>query len=214
MVLASVRDCEGAIAAVGDTRLVVLEQPTAIALARGGWVVILDGDSPHFALDLLRIPPGVKLPGTGIARALVFASTETPPAPVPPAWYAVPPPPFAAFEDAPRGRLPVHRGQLAIVERSPELVGIAVRDFEVDVPRYWLARMLFRLALHGFRLGYVETYGGFFADDRAGTTDEVRFGVRRETVRATFDIARADALPFVEALYRAVAPDGYRERLA
>ena len=33
-------------------------------------------------------------------------------------------------------------------------------------PPWIMARMLFRLALHGFRLGRLETYGGFFYDDQ------------------------------------------------
>jgi multimeric flavodoxin WrbA len=213
MELAPVREMRGTLAAIGGTTLTVVECPEAIAPPRGGWVVVLDGESPHFALDLLRIPPGAKLPGAGIVRALVFASRETPPAAVPPAWHAAPPPPFPAFEDAPPGKLPLHDGQLAIAERSDAVVAVSVRDLEVEVPRYWLARMLFRLALHEFRLGHVETYGGWFVDDHAGATDEVRFGVHRDRHRASFDIPRRDATAFVERLYRAVAPVDYRERL-
>jgi hypothetical protein len=72
-----------------------------------------------------------------------------------------------------------------------------------EIPRHWLARLLFRLALHGFRLGRVETYGGFFAADHE---DGVTIGVP-----GTSAVARPEE---IERLYRAVAPDGYTERLS
>jgi hypothetical protein len=68
--------------------------------------------------------------------------------------------------------------------------------------------MLFRVALHRPLLGYVETYGGFFFDDRAPLH---RFGVRGG---GAIELPPPESLAFVEALYRAVAPDGYSERLA
>jgi hypothetical protein len=40
----------------------------------------------------------------------------------------------------------------------------------------------------------------------------VLFGIRAAERRVAIAIARADALAFVERLYRAVAPPGYRER--
>ena len=83
--------------------------------------------------------------------------------------------------------------------------GATARD--AQIPRYWLARMLFRVALHGYRLGYVETYEGFYWDDRDGT---VRMGVRG-VGEVQIDPARAPAV--VERIYRAVAPPGYVERL-
>ena len=92
-------------------------------------------------------------------------------------------------------------------EVDAKWVDIALRGSSARVPRYWLARMLFRIALHRPLLGYVETYGGFFFDDRAA---EVRIGLRGG---ADIALAPAEALELVEAMYRAVAPEGYRERI-
>jgi hypothetical protein len=59
-------------------------------------------------------------------------------------------------------------------------------------------------------MGYAETYGGFFVDDRG---DDVRIGVRVEGAASAASIARHEALGEIERMYRAVAPAGYRERL-
>jgi hypothetical protein len=81
------------------------------------------------------------------------------------------------------------------------------------VPKYWLARMLHRVALHGLRMGYAETYGGFFVDDRG---EHVRMGLqaRAASTVAAVTLARTAAVREIERVYRAVAPMGYRERLA
>jgi hypothetical protein len=90
--------------------------------------------------------------------------------------------------------------------------GLSLHGARVDgsarVPRYWLARTLFRIGLHRPLLGYVETYGGFFFDDREA-------GHHRIGVRGLGEIALSppESLRLVETLYRAVAPDGYSERL-
>jgi hypothetical protein len=84
-----------------------------------------------------------------------------------------------------------------------------VKGATAQSPRYWLARTLFRIALHDVRLGYVETYGGVFFDDRSG---DLAIGIRGETEAVSVTFERADALAVVEALSRAVAPAGYRER--
>ncbi|HEY6459613.1 MAG TPA: hypothetical protein VIY73_05655, partial [Polyangiaceae bacterium] len=97
---------------------------------------------------------------------------------------------------------------VAVSEAGAASVAITAGGTTATVPRYWLARMLFRVALHRPLLGYVETYGGFFFDDRAALH---RFGVRGG---GAIELAPDDSLAFVEALYRAVAPDGYSERLA
>jgi len=60
------------------------------------------------------------------------------------------------------------------------------------------------------RMGYAETYGGFFVDDRG---DDVQIGVRLESGATAVTVARSDALEVIERMYRAVAPPGYRERL-
>jgi hypothetical protein len=208
----------GPVAAIGATTLELVLRPAAIAPPRGGWVVVLDADgdaqADHAPCDLIRIPPGASLDGAGIARALVFASPDAPPDPVPPVWRATPVPPLAPFEDAAPGALPLSHGELAIAERSAALVEVSVRDLSAVVPRYWLARMLYRIALHGMRLGYLETYEGMFVDDGAGTGDVVTFGVRRGRERASVAVARGEALALLERVYRAVAPAGYTERLA
>jgi hypothetical protein len=114
---------------------------------------------------------------------------------------------MAPFEDAPRGALPLSRAGIEVTEADERSVEVAIGGRSAVVPRHWLARMLFRIALHPPVLGYVETYGGFFYDDRA--PEGVRVGLRGggEVV-----LAHAEAMGLVEALYRAVPPDGYTER--
>ena len=214
MVLASTRGAPGVLAQIGRTALSLLELPEEIAPAHGGWVVVLEADanSVHAACDLLRIPEGSALRGAGIVRALLLASTDAAPDPVPASWSSVPTAPFAAFEDASPGALPLEVATMRIEEVSPSTVAVAVGDARAEVPRYWLARMLHRIALHGLRVGYAETYGGFFIDDRG---DAVRLGLRVEGAAASeVSIARLEALETVERIYRAVAPAGYRERLS
>ena len=214
MVLASTRGAPGALAHIGRTTLSLVELPERIELPRGGWVVVLEAEAggDHAACDLLRIPEGAALDGAGIVRALLLASSEAAPDAVPASWSEVPAPPFAPFEDAAPGVLPLDVVTMRIEEVSPSLVAVAIGERRAEVPRYWLARMLYRLALHGLRVGYAETYGGFFADDRG---DDVRMGVRAEGDRPGGEvmIARAEALGAIERMYRAVAPAGYRERL-
>jgi NAD(P)H dehydrogenase (quinone) len=183
----------GPLAAIGTTTLELVIEPRELAPPRGGWVVVLDTG------DLIRIPAGARLPGAGIQRALVFTG-DAPPDPVPPSWHALPPPPFAPFEDAPPGTLPLAAGDLLIEEVSPTEVAL----LGARVPRYWLARTLFRLALHGLRLGTIETYGGLVFDDR----DDLIIRGRTQVT-----IPRGEALALIERMYRAVAPAGYTERL-
>ncbi len=211
LALSSLSGPPGILAAIGSTMLELVERPTEIAPPRGGWVVVIDGEEPHSAGDLLRIPAGTRLAGTGIARALVLSAPDASPEPVPAAWHEVPAAPFACFEDGPAGELPIVQGELRVDDRSPTSVTVQIADATAEVPRYWLARMLFRLALHGLRLAYVETYGRFFVDD-AGPG--VLFGLHSSGgPLRTVSLSRADALALIERLYRAVAPAGYRERL-
>jgi hypothetical protein len=88
---------------------------------------------------------------------------------------------------------------------------VSVRAATAVVPRHWLARMLYRIALHAPALGYVETYGGFFYDDRAARDGVVRFGVHVPPASRDVHVATADAPALVEAMYRAAAPEGYAE---
>lgn len=214
MVLASVRGEARVLATIGSTTLALVEVPETIAPPLGGWAVVLEASpgGAHAACDLYRIAPGASLDGAGIVRALVFSAETAAPDPVPPSWGASPTPPFAPWEDAAPSALPFAELGLVAAERSPSLASVTVGNITADVPRYWLARMLFRIGLHQLRLGYVETYGGFFADDRG--TGAVSFGLRIGSERGTIAIGRHEALGFVERLYRAVAPSGYVERPA
>jgi hypothetical protein len=198
-------DRPGVVAAVAGTTLEIVREPGRIAPPRGGWAFVLDGAGAYAAGDLVRIPDGGDLDATGISRALVFASPELPPDPPPPVWRAQPPPAFVPFEDAAPGALPIRVDALAIAATSDRTVEIQLGDARAEVPRYWLARMLFRVGLHGLRIGYVETYGGLYVDD----TSDLAIGLRG---RGAITIPRVEALAVIERLYRAVAPPGYTER--
>ncbi|MBX3215071.1 MAG: hypothetical protein KF850_23755 [Labilithrix sp.] len=213
MVLASLTGEPGPLATIGRTTLTLLARPGPIARARGAWLVVLEAlrDSEHAAADLYRLAPGAALDGAGIVRALLLESSAASPDPTPPAWSGVPAPSFAPHEDAPAGALPFDAPGIRVEARGPDTVTIAVGAKTSEVPRYWLARTLFRLGLHGLRLGYVETYGGFFVDDRGD--GPLRVGLRLGGTRASVLVRRDAAFALFEGLYRAVAPAGYTERL-
>jgi len=176
-----------------------------VAPEHGGFVLVLEGDAPHFPGDLLRVDAGASLALDG-ARALLVAGPMAPD-PVPASWVEVPAPPFPTAEDGPEGELPLTRDGLGITADG-EWVRIQIGQSDSRVPRYWLARFLFRVALHDYRLGYVETYGGFYYDDR--DPGVFRLGLRGgESI--TLDRSAVEAV--VEQVYRAVAPPGYVERL-
>ena len=214
MVLASVRGEPRPLAAIGSTTLALVELPGELVLLHGGWVVVLEASpgSAHAPCDLYRIAPGAALDATGIVRALVFASDSAFADPAPASWQASAAPPFAPHEDGEPGELPFSERGLEAAERGPSLAAVTVGEVTADVPRYWLARTLFRIGLHRLRLGYVETYGGFFVDDRG--EGPVSIGLRSGAERAAIAVPRSDALAFCERLYRAVAPRGYVERPA
>jgi hypothetical protein len=205
------REGEGVVARVGDAALTLVVRPGAIPAPRGAYVAVLEADegSAHGACDLVHVPPGATLDAAGIVRALVFASetraVEEPPA----SWTEVPVSPMAPFEDAPRASLPFSQRGLVVSLLDEHRVTVALGAASAEVPRHWLARMLFRVALHPPVLGYVETYGGFFYDDRA--PGAVRIGLRNGGEVA---LPHAEAMHLVEALYRAVPPEGYTERCA
>jgi len=171
---------------------------------------------PHAPCDLVRLPAGARLDGEGIRRALVFASEELEPDAAPAVWRAAPAAPFPPFEDVAAGELPYAEGGIALEPVSDAVVAVSVGGARTETPRYWLARMLYRCALHGLRLGYVETYGGVYVDDGGGG-GRVRVGIRAgaaaDGAGPGVDLARTDALRVIERLYRAVAPAGYRERI-
>jgi len=135
---------------------------------------------------------------------------------VPPSWNEVAAAPFAPYEEDEPGALPFdipgEHEPLHIEEVSPGVVAIDIGETKVEVPRYWTARMLYRVALHGLRVGYAETYGGFFIDDRDDVV--VRIGVRtgKGTEPVAVEVSRERAPETIERMYRAVAPPGYRER--
>ena len=215
MVLASVRGEARTLATIGSTSLSLLELPSAIAPPRGGWVVVLEAasDGASAPCDLYRIAPGASLEGAGIIRALLLASGSAAPDPVPVSWTATPEPPFAPREEDERsGTLPFAEHGVEVREGSPSIVAVTIGKTTAEIPRYWLARTLFRVGLHRLRLGYVETYGGLFVDERGG--GPIAIGLRSRAERETVMVERDDALTLVERLYRAVAPPGYSERPA
>lgn len=206
MLLAPLSSCRsGLVARIGDARWSVAEPP--FAPERGGYVLVLEAREPAFACDLVYVPRGATYDGEGVVRALVFESTTFDADPPPALWSEVPAPPFAPFERGAPAALPFRKGALEVHEADEREVEIRLHGLTAQVPRYWLARMLFRLALHGYALGYVETYGGFAYDDRGGV---YRLGLRGGKMMR---LARGELASVVEALYRAVAPPGYTEEL-
>ncbi|MEQ8452695.1 MAG: hypothetical protein RLO52_21130 [Sandaracinaceae bacterium] len=193
-------------ARVGDATLTWREPP--FAPPRGGYVLRPDG-------ALVYLPPGVSLDLD--APALLLASDTEAAAPPPATWDRVPEAPFPPYELADPGALPVSVGGLRAEAVDEDTVRLDLAESSAQVPRHWLARMLFRIALHtlvvdgakrplpttGF--GYVETYGGFFYDDRDGAH---RVGLRDGD---SVVIPPGDLSSTLEALYRAVAPRGYVE---
>jgi NAD(P)H dehydrogenase (quinone) len=198
----------GVLARVGETHLELLVNPSRLDAPRGGYLLVLEAirDSVHVTCDLLHVPPGGVLPTEGIVRALFFTSSSLDAAPPPGAWDAVPAPPFATFEEGTRGDLPVEVRGLSVEEATPATVRVTFEGKGGEVPRHWLARLLFRIALHGYSMGYVETYGGFYYDDRDGLH---RMGMRDA---GEIQLSREEIAAVVERLYRAVPPPGYVER--
>ncbi len=195
------------IARVGDCTLHVRVAPHTVSPANGGYIFVVDGDGAHFPGDLIYVPAGSSLDGSGLKRVVVFSSDRVAASSPPVSWTEVPGIPFDVYEDGEPGSLPFRVAELSADETSGDTVRVSVADGHADVPRYWLARLLFRTALHGFRLGYLETYGGFYYDDSdAG----IRFGVRGG---GSVSVPRDQALATTEQFYRAVAPAGYIERV-
>ncbi len=196
------------VAVIGDAVLELLVAPGLVRLPRGGYLLVLEADpaGPWFSSDLIWVPPGARVDGAGIARGLLLTATADA-SPPPSSWQGCPPPPFAVHEEEPGGSLPVRIGDLTVEPLSDELAHVRVGGVAAEVPRYWMARMLFRAALHRFRLGWLETYGGFTCDDSGRA---IRLGLRGG---GWTSIDRAAATATVDTLYRAVAPPGYVERL-
>ncbi|HWO18859.1 MAG TPA: flavodoxin family protein [Kofleriaceae bacterium] len=216
MVLAEIDGPAETIAQIGTTELMLIERRGRIAPTRGCWVVVLKADpaSVHEPGDLIRVPAGATLDARGISRALALADPYIGPDAPPPSWQALPAPPFPPYEDAPPGALPIRFGTLTVEAARSGAVAVSVDNATAAVPRYWLARMLFRAALHELRVGYIETYGGLFIDDHPQREDgAIEIGLRTESGRVAVAIPAAEAIAVIERIYRAVAPPGYRERL-
>jgi hypothetical protein len=174
-------------------------------------VLAADGAATHRACDLIHLIPGGSLDASGIERALVLESGTLAASPPPDSWRRLPDRLIAPFEDGPRHPLPFSRAGIDAVDADATDVTIRVGGASARVPRYWLARTLFRTTLHRPLLGYVETYGGFFFDDRRQASEGITLGLRASD-RIT--LPAPEALSLVEALYRAVAPEGYTEHFA
>jgi hypothetical protein len=197
------------LARISDTRWELLVDPGQIEPPRGGYLCVLDPapESDFFATDLLFIPEGASLHATGIRRALLMWSSANTAEPPPPSWDRIADAPFMPLSQGSTHSLPVALDGLRIEPLDDARVRVHLRHAVRDIPRYWLARLLFRVALHGYRLGYVETYEGFFVDDTGGN---YRVGLRGEGhVATTYDELRR----FIEHAYRAVAPASYSEEL-
>ena len=194
------------LARVGTARLDLAVSPSRIDAPRGAYVVVLshDGGAWH-ACDLIHVPAESTLDATGIERALVFHG-DAPAASPPESWERVPGAAFSPFDEAQRLPLPVMTHGITASAVDAERVSIAVGRSSAAIPRHWLTRMLFAIGLHHPSLAYVETYGGFFYDDRG---DRVVVGIHGTD--GVF-LSRKDALDAVETLYRSVAPDGYLQR--
>lgn len=198
----------GVVGRIGDTEWSLHIAPDVLAPKNGGYVAIISAvGGAHFDGDLVYIPPGARLSGEGIGRALMLSSPSELAEPPPESWRSLPPPPFAPFEENNPGALPAQFGALEFVAVDDARVVVRSESGSAEVPRYWAARTLFRWALHGLRLGYIETYGGLYCRDDEG---EFRVGVRGV---GSERIEPGRAYQRVEALYRSIAPPGYAEDL-
>lgn len=186
---------------IGGARMDLLVAPTHVKGPT--YLAVLDAaeDSDWFSCDLAFIEGNVAT--TGVKRALAFTGSDV--APPPETWDEVPTPRMPPFEDGARLPLPVAIDGLRVADAG-DRVRVSIGGHHADVPRYWLARMLFRVSLHDFALGYLETYEGLFYDDRGGFRLGLRGGGHVSLDRAGIERAVAE-------LYRAVAPAGYTERL-
>jgi hypothetical protein len=210
--LDTLREDSRMLARVGHAGLRLMVAPSIIAAPRGAYVVVLAAESAaaHRACDLIHLPPAASLDAAGIERAFVLESEMQEASPPPQSWHRIPDVAIEPFESGPRHTLPLSRAGIAAVGGDATEVTIRVRASTAHVPRYWLARTLFRIAIHRPLLGYVETYGGFFFDDRRQASEGITIGLRAGD-RVT--LPAPEALSIVEALYRAVAPPGYAEQL-
>src|SRR5690606_6403361 len=127
-----------------------------------------------FACDLAHLKQATSV--TGVRRALLFTGDDVASPPV--SWETVPTPAMAPFHAEQRIALPAQIDGISVAAAASGFVELSIGASTATVPRHWLARMLFRLPLHDFALGYLETYEGFFYDDRDGFTLGLRGGER------------------------------------
>jgi hypothetical protein len=191
---------------VGTTRMELLVRPARVT--GPGYLVALEAsdDGDWFPCDLAHLESGAE--ADGVSRALLFTGESV--APPPESWDQVPTPPMAPFEDAERQPPPTSVHGIAAEEIDDATVRITVSGHAASIPRYWLGRMLFRIALHDYALGYLETYEGFCYDDRDGYL----LGLRTAAGHATVKLTRDEVKDAVEHLYRSVPPPGYTESLS
>ncbi len=207
MVADVMRESPRTLAVVGNARADLVVAPEAVGGPQGGYFLVIEAGVPGWcACDFIHLAPGEQLACPGPVRGLWIhagVAAEPPPA----SWHAVPAAPWPPFEPAQALPLPARIAGIGVEAVDDATARITIAAQQAEIPRHWLARMLFRLGLHDFRLGYLETYGGFCYDDRDGFRLGLRGGAEvRFDDRAA--IARA-----VEQLYRAVAPPGYAEDL-
>ncbi len=188
---------------IGDTRMDLFLNPTH--LRAPGYLVVLEATEQGgwFPCDLVHVSEPTKL--SGIRRGLFFSGASV--AAPPPSWTEVPTPLMAAFDESERLPLPLSVQGIVLEAVDDAWARVRIGSSAAVVPRYWLARMLFRLPLHDFALGYLETYEGFYYDDRGGH----RLGIRGGEAVC---MDRPGIESVVRSLYRAVAPSGYSERLS
>ena len=194
---------------VAEARMDLLVDPDH--LESRGYLLVLDAteSSPWFPCDFAHIT--TDLPATGIRRALWFSGPDVSPPPA--SWHQTPTSPLPPFEDGDRASLPteIHGsdGSISATEAPNGRVLLRIGNLEKAIPRYWLARMLFRIALHDYALGYLETYEGFFYDDQDGFT----LGLREGSTRTTAHFDRQGIENAISRLYARIPPANYTERL-
>ncbi len=206
-------DAPQVVGRVATSSLELLQSPARVDAPRGGYLLIVSASADlHAESDLLFIPPGSAMDGAGVERALWFSDATQVAEPPTDIWRQAPLPDFPPFEDTAPGQLPlvldelVPGRQLSAQPVTDDLVCVTLQGHSAEVPRYWLARFLFRLGLHRYQIGYLETYGGFYYDDQGGH----RLGLRGG---GELGLSLAEMRQVVEQLYRAVAPPGYVEHI-
>src|SRR5690606_41725858 len=127
------RGPSGVVGRVGASRLELLVAPERRARARGGYVVVLEGEAPPHATDLVFIPESASMSGHGIARALLFTSDARPAEPPPASWAEVPPAPFPPLPLGERLPLPFETGGIPLEASEPGFARLRVAGSRAEV---------------------------------------------------------------------------------